>query len=395
MKRLGYLSAAPRVSTHPEAEASGPRSHVLGVICAFENLGWNVKRFIVGDRVPVKLTKKGSEKMLSANPVQTLLADFARILFGLINSRRAWKELGNQVDWVYERFAVLQSLGWIFKRNSIPWILETNGLFFEEAKKERKSLVLTGLARKIEIAAYQKCDVLVCVSESLKELVVQKTGIDPEKTIVVPNGVDTSVFDPGRFQGRRKFEGFTVGFVGSLIAWQGLDLLLKAIADLKKEGLEIYITVVGDGPAREEWEQLARELKLTEYVCFTGRVPGDQVPEYIAGFDVGFSGNIRLNVGAMYHSPLKLYEYMSMGKPVVASAFDDARKLVEGKNTGFLFTPGDLEDLKRALREAYSSRSSIKEMGRLAREEIVQNHSWESRVREMIPQIEEILGRKK
>nr|MDP9479668.1 hypothetical protein [Actinomycetota bacterium] len=64
-KRLGYLSAAPRVSTRPDAEAGGPRSHVLGVIRAFESLGWSVNRFIVGDRMPKGVAGGGSEKALS------------------------------------------------------------------------------------------------------------------------------------------------------------------------------------------------------------------------------------------------------------------------------------------------------------------------------------------
>jgi len=96
---------------------------------------------------------------------------------------------------MYERFAVLQALGWVFKRDGIPWILETSGLYSDEAKTERNSLVLTGVARRLEVFAYGRCDVLVCVSAALKELVVEKTGVDPEKILVVPNGVDAAFFD--------------------------------------------------------------------------------------------------------------------------------------------------------------------------------------------------------
>jgi len=335
---------------------------------------------------------KGSERTLSANPAWTLLADLARLGMGVLNAYRAWRELGGRVDWVYERFAVLQSLGWIFGYKGVPWILETNGLFSDEAKTERKSLILTGVARRLEIAAYWRCDVLVCVSKALKEIVIEKTGLDPEKVLVIPNGVDTAFFDPALHAPKRKFEGFTVGFVGSLLAWQGIDQLLAAVSDLNKEGLPIHVVVVGDGPAREEWERLAQDLGINNIVHFAGRVPSDQVPGYIAGFDAGFSGHKELKIGAMYHSPLKLYEYLSMGKPVIASSFDDARGLLGGGNALFLFVPGDLEDLKRALKEAYYARSSFAEAGAFSREETVRHHSWEARVREMISRVEEILG---
>lgn len=365
----------------------------MGVTRAFEALGWRVEPFIVGDRLPRAVAGKGSERALSASLVRVLSADLARLVMGALNAYRAWRELGGRVIWVYERFALLQSLGWIFKRKGVPWILETNGLLFSEAK-ERKSLVLIGLARSLEIAAYRWCDVLICVSEELKEVIVLNTRVEPEKLLVVPNGVDTDFFNPSLHDPRRQFEGFTVGFAGTLYGWQGIGLLLTATSELRKEGLPIHVTVVGDGLARKKWERSAENLNLGGCVRFVGRVPSYEVPGYIAGFDVGYSGQHRLEVGAMYHSPLKLYEYMSMGKPVVASAFDDARKLIRAVGTGFLFTPGNVEDLKRALRAAYLARSSFKEASSLMREEIVQHHGWEARVREMIPQIEEILGKK-
>ena len=392
--KLGYLSAAPRVSTRLDAEAGGPRSHVLGVIRAFEALGWKVERFIVGDRMPKGVAGGGSEKALSGSRARTLAADLARLALGAANAFRARRELSGKVDWVYERYAVLQALGWIFQRDGIPWILETSGLYSEEAKTERNSLVLTGVARKLEGFAYERCDVLVCVSQPLKELVVRKTGIREDKILVVPNGVDAAFFDPTLHEPRRLFEGFTVGFVGSLLAWQGLDRLLHAVSALRAEGLPICVAVVGDGPAREGWEGLAQKLGLSEEaVRFVGRAPLDEVPGYVAGFDVGFSGQQGMKIGAMYHSPLKLYEYLSMGKPIVATAYDDARNLVRDTGAGFLFKPGDTEDLKRALREAYRSRETFEEAGRRAREEVLRRHSWEARLKAMIPKVEEILRR--
>lgn len=393
-KRLGYLSAAPRVSTRPDAEAGGPRSHVLGVIRAFESLGWRVERFIVGDRMPKGVAGGGSEKALSGSRARTLAADLARLALGAFNAFRARRELSGKVDWIYERYAVLQALGWVFRRDNIPWILETSGLYSDEAKTERNSLVLTGIARRLEVFAYERCDVLVCVSQPLKELVIQKIGVREDKILVVPNGVDAAFFDPALHEPRRLFDGFTVGFVGSLLAWQGLDRLLHAVATLRAEGAPICVTVVGDGPAREGWEGLARELGLSaEAVRFVGRAPLDEVPGYIAGFDAGFSGQQGMKIGAMYHSPLKLYEYLSMGKPIIATAYDDARSLVQDTGAGFLFEPGDTEDLRRALRGAYRSRETFEEAGRRAREEVLGRHSWEARLRAMIPKAEEILRR--
>lgn len=393
MKRcLGYLSGAPRVATTPDAEAVGPRSHVLGVIKAFEALDWEVKPFIVGDRVPRKWVTKGSERAVSGGLIRTSVADITRLILSVVNARRAWQELGKQTDWVYERFASFQSLGWIFKRHGVPWILETNAPLSYEATTDRKSVVLSGLARSLEVRAYQKCDVLVAVSETLKEILVQELGIPPKKVLVVPNGVDTAFFNPEQHKPKRVFEGFTVGFVGTFRAWAGLDFLLEALHDLRAEGVDVSLVAVGDGPMRKNWEDQAQRLNLSGNVTFVGRVPWQEVPQYVAGFDVGYSGQVQLQIGKMYLSPLKLYEYMAMAKPVVASAFEDAQRTICDGETGFLFKAGSKDDLKRVLLRAYQQQAVLPEIGNKARDEIVANHSWAARISTLIAEVERILG---
>lgn len=80
-RRLGYLSAAPRVATRADAEASGPRAHVLGVMDAFQTLGWEVHPFIVGDQMPRAVTHD-SERTLTTSTARTLVADIVRLGMG-------------------------------------------------------------------------------------------------------------------------------------------------------------------------------------------------------------------------------------------------------------------------------------------------------------------------
>ncbi|MBM3126041.1 MAG: glycosyltransferase [Chloroflexi bacterium] len=388
--RLGYLSAAPRVSTRVDAEAGGPRAHVLGVITAFESLGWKVFPFIVGNRMPDRVVRQ-SEMDLGRSRLIRLVADVVRLGMGIVNSLRAWRELNNNVDWVYERLAVLQALGWIFKLRSVPWILETSGLFFYEAKNERKAILLSGIARWIEIWSYRHCDVIVCVTRTLKDLIVKASGVPEDKIVVVPNGVDIDRFDPAFCSPRRIFTGPTIGFIGTLASWNRLDILLRVLSELRLEGISYSLTVVGDGPMRHTWEALAGELGLNECVLFIGRVSWDEVPSCISGFDLGYMGNHRMEIGVMYHSPLKLYEYMAMAKPVVASKSDDALEMVIPGVTGFLFESGDPDNLKSALRAAHLARPRWGKMGSTARDWVREKGTWAARVASMIPDIERIL----
>ena len=92
----------------------------------------------------------------------------------------------------------------------------------------------------------------------------------------------------------------------------------------------------------------------------------------------------------MYLSPLKLYEYMAMAKPVIASAFEDAQRIIENGNTGFLFSPGDQTELEKVLTEAYSKKETLPDMGLKARKNIENYHSWTARVAQIIEVIDDI-----
>lgn len=391
-QRFVYMCAAPRISTHSDAEISGPRAHILGVIRGLEENGCQVETFIVGDRMPKRLATQKMESALSGNLMRSALLDVARWLLGWRNARTAWQELHQQVDVVYERFAPFAILGRKFKQQGIPWVIETHAPLFYEGKTERKTTGLTWLAQRLELQAYRECDALVCISDALKEIILKETGLPQEKIIVMPNAVDLDRFNPEPIVPKRLFKGFTLGFLGRLYAWHGLDLLLDSLSELRHEGLDISLTVVGDGLSRADLEAKATDLGIHENVMFVGQKPWQEIPEYIAGFDAGYVGNIKMQVGSMYHSPLKLYEYMAMAKPVVASAFDDARRLIQDGKTGFLFEPGNKEDIKRALRAMYSMRGSLETMGQAARTEILNNHSWVARTRELLKQLEKILG---
>ena len=389
-QKVCYLSAAPRVSTKPEAELGGPRSHILGTIQGFKLNGWHVDSFIMGDKVPLNWIQQGSEQAIRKSSFRTLGADILRLSMRTGLPQWVRRDLSGDYDLAYERYAAFQSLGQAFQKRNIPWVLETNAPLFYESKIERSTIKLNELARRVELEAYRKCDWLVCVSETLKSILIQEASIPASKVIVVPNGVDTLFFRPESYTPRRLFDGFTVGYIGTLIDWQGLDLLLEVTRELADTGIVIHLTFVGDGLARQDLQETASRLQLNDQVRFVGYVARDQVPHYVAGFDCGFSGQLRLKIGEMYLSPLKLYEYMAMAKPVVASRFDDAVRAIVDNESGFLFTAGNKPALRDALMralDAYNSVDMLAQIGMSARKSVIAYHSWDARVAHLLRQI--------
>jgi glycosyltransferase involved in cell wall biosynthesis len=378
-RRLGYLSGAPRVTTRSASDAAGPRAHVLGVIDGFERRGWTVQRYIVGDRMPAVVSRDG-ESMLNRGRAWTLAADLARLGLRQRHARGAWSELGTRVDWVYERFALFQALGAPFARQGIPWILETNAMLTDEASRERSGVVLTGVSRQLERNAYHACTALIAISQALADQLVAEMGVPREKIAVVPNGVDVQRFDPARVHAPRSAGALTVLFVGSLASWQGLDTLLRALVHVPAEAV-----IAGDGPERAALGALAEQLGVASRVRFLGRLAPDDVPALIAGADVCYSGH------SAFRSPLKLYEYMAMARPVVSSAVPDAQAAVVDGTSGFLFRPGDVDDLVRALRAALNARECLDVMGERARRDVVAKHSWDARVAAICTHVEALL----
>lgn len=393
-RRIGYLSGAPRVTTRPNGESGGARSHVQGVMGAYRQLGWEVKPFIYGDLIDLNSTSGSLIKgLLQGTTVGRGIADVGRVALGRRNAQRAVEVIGKDVDYVYERFSVFQSLGRGFKSAGVPWVLETQGLFYFEARHDRKSIELASLAKRLEIAAYRDCDVIIAVTDTLKDLLISEAGIDANKILVVPNGVDVEKFSPRPLPKQMVGDRPVLGFVGGLLRWQGIDHLLKAVKAVQGKAPDFDVLIVGDGEEKRNLEMLARQLGIEDRVNFVGRVDGDKVPEWIQRFDLCFSGHLPSQLGGMYHSPLKIYEYMSMGKPVLASDFFDARSVIAGKETGFLFESGNLEALSKRLIEAFSNADALRAMGAKARDEVLANHSWRSRVDVMSERIAQLLSR--
>lgn len=387
-KKVGYLCGGVRVSTKDTAEASGPRTHVLGVISAFKAMGWPVEEFIVGDMAPASLSSTGSEKALTRSMLHVIAGDIVRLLVNFVGQRVAWWRLGRSVSFVYERFASYQAIGNIFRRRNIPWILETNGIYYHEAKKDRGSIYFQRIAKFLEINAYRKCTYLICPTTELKEIIIREGNIPSSKILVVPNGVDTEFYDPSRWEPNRYFSEFTVGFVGTMTAWQNLSRLLLAIKNLNEKNMLISATLVGNGLEYENLEDQIIELGIEKQVKLVGRVSRSDIPSLILGFDCAYACQTPPEYGKFYLSPLKLYEYMSLGKPVIATIAPDAESVIKDDRYGILLNPKDQSEIERGLvkmYEQFQTQNGHDTAG--IRRSIEDSHSWLVRVSDMMAEM--------
>src|SRR5699024_6425288 len=177
------------------------------------------------------------------------------------------------------------------------------------------------------------------------------------------------------------------GFVGTLKPWHGTDLLLHALA---RTDQRLELDICGTGPQQEELELLAAELGITQRVRFHGAVAPEHVPEFLHGLDIATAP---YPAGEHYFSPLKVYEYLAAGLPVVASAIGTIPALLEDGELGVLVEPGDVAALAGALAAlaADPARHPPPRRPRLAaagRDSAVREHDWRLRCRGMLARLE-------
>jgi glycosyltransferase involved in cell wall biosynthesis len=394
---IAYLSGSPRIATRDDAEVAGPRSHILGLIDALRRDGHRVEEFILGDLLHQRVSGEGSLRLITGGWLRQLAVDIVRLGLRWSVARRSRRHLSGPFDVVYERFALFQHVGRGFQRTGTPWIVETNAVISQEARLERNTLALQRLAGWLERRTYRRADLVVCVSESLRELLIEQAGVPADKVVVVTNAVDVERFgmadhpagEVGASAGGDGRE-LVIGYVGWVTERQGLDQLIRAVAAARARGLSVRAVIVGDGPDRPRLEAEAATEGVADHIAFPGQVAWSEVPRWIETFSVGYSGQRGVGGMPMYHSPLKIYEYLAVGRPVIASHHPDAAATLLGARAGWTFAAGDDRALLEAIVEvAELGADVLSAHGDRARRQIEEHHTWKHRSRQLLAELTE------
>lgn len=267
------------------------------------------------------------------------------------------------------------------QKMGIPGILEVNAPLILEQEKHR-GLVDREQAEAVAKTVFQAATVIIAVSREIKDYVSQYVT-DKDKIQIIPNGVNPQRFS--RNLSKRDIvssEGFTVGFVGSLKPWHGLPILIEAFAHFHRNYPHTRLLIVGDGTERDRLVREIASKKLEEAVHLTGAVPPETVPHWLERMDVAVAPYPASK--DFYFSPLKIYEYMAAGLPVVASNIGQIPEVIEDWVNGLLIPPGDEIALVNALEQLSRSPSLRHILGNSARQKILRHHTWERVVEQIL-----------
>ncbi len=370
---LRILFLAPDVNL---GERDGQSVHTLAISRAFRSLGHDV--LLLASAGIVSTTEEsGIEVANIRNLGRAARADAFRL------SARFHPDL------VYERRSSPKLGLYVARRMGIPLFLEINGLVSQES--DSPASLSRWPRRVVRRYLLGRCAKIFVPSAGLARAIAAETGLDLSRFQVVPNGVDLALFKPIDMQlARRSLSwpetGRIVTFVGKFVPWQGLETLLDAANMLRNHGLSWML--VGDGPLRDSIRRRIEDNGLAGTVLMTGPLDHPQVPLAIAASDLCVAPFSHGRNDMIEISPLKIFEYMAMARPVIASNVPGIREIVQG--AGVVVEGDNAQALADAVSALLASPAKREQMSRTGFEN-ASRASWESRAKSILSAINQLL----
>ncbi len=283
-------------------------------------------------------------------------------------------------DFIYQHNHDFSYSGSIIKKElGIPFFMHSDGVEYW-IKKNWGKLYFGHLLKWAEEIQWETSDAIFCISENVKKQMV-KLNVNSDKIYVNPNGVNTDTFHPeidgSNIHGELNLEDkFVLGYSGTFGHWHGVDYLAKSMKHILQEIPHAYLLLVGDGILRPEIDKIIEEDNIGENTLITGMVPYDSVPKYLAACDVLLTPCVH-NVGLdFFNSPIKLFEYMAMGKPVVATDVGQQGDVINNEMNGILCQEKSPQQIADAVVEIYNNPDLAQKISGQARKDAVEKHDW-------------------
>jgi len=271
--------------------------------------------------------------------------------------------------------SILHRLGLPLVRGPLNCGLQSPAGFQTQLRDESPWLIaLRNIPRLLDrlVGSSRNAALLLAATRATRET----TPADCQHKVVMmtENGIDLEKFAPSEWPLAPSLQHpLQVLFVGRMIALKGVDMLLRAVAGLSNLEAPIRLTLVGDGPLKQEWQQLASSLGIADKVQFTGALDGQGVRAAMQASHVLCLPSVRESGGAV------LLEAMATCRPVIAVAHGGPAELVDQENGCAIPAQHPdqvVRDLQFALADILSSPHRWKERGRRGRERVEQIFDW-------------------
>lgn len=319
--------------------------------------------------------------------------ELAEMGYSLVAYRRMRRQLhAERPAAIYERYNLYLLAGvWAKRHFGLPLVLEVNAPMALE-RRQYGGLKLPWLADWAERYVWQRADLLLPVTQVLADHMVA-LGHDAAKIRVIPNAINEAHYmglpDTAEAKRRLGLEGrLVIGFTGFVREWDRLERIMAWIARRSADH-PVHLLVIGDGPARASIEAAAVDLGVSDRLTFTGAVPREDVPALSMAFDIALQTAL-----VPYASPLCLFEYLALGKAIVAPDQPNHHEILTADEDALLYGPDDPQGIEVMLDRLCDDAALRERLGRAAREVIAKKQlTWRSHATRVAAEMQRLRGR--
>lgn len=391
-------------------KAGGSVGHISGVANAFMDLGYDLKYLSVGG--PLQIRAEADHHEMRPPAVFGLPYEANLIRFNRSFVRQADAVLaGQEIAFLYQRLSIGNFSGvTLSRRYRTPLVVEYNGSEVWVAEKWGTGLRFPKTALAAEQQTLRHAHLVVTISDVLRDELVEH-GVEPGRIVTYPNCIDPTIFDPERFAPKDRAavrahesipeDACVCTFVGTFGAWHGAEVFAAAIRKLCTERPDFVLErkllflFVGDGVRMKDVRQILDDAACESFVRFAGLVPQPEAPGYLATSDILVSPHVPNADGTRFFgSPTKLFEYMAMGRAILASDLEQIGEVLNPRatlsdlmaGTGYedalalLVKPGDVDQLAAGLVTLANDATLRARLGGNARREALARYTWKSHV---------------
>jgi glycosyltransferase involved in cell wall biosynthesis len=370
--------------------------HIAGVLNNLQHFS-GAPLFLTSDSIPT-VDPKIRACVVAPEPVFLNNSELASMRYNRTFLRRALAELGGQAPaFVYQRYCGNNYSGLELARHfNVPFVLEYNGSESWVSRNWGEARRYEAITDRIELLNLQSADLVVVVSRALRDELVGR-GVDEARILINPNGVDPQAYSP-QIDGAPVRERYALadrivfGFIGTFGRWHGTEVLIEAYARLlaqhPTQRQSTRVMLIGDGSQMPAVQQAIERHQLREQVILTGLVPQQQGPAHMAACDVLVSPHVPNPDGTpFFGSPTKLFEYMAMGRGIVASRLDQIAEILRHDHTAWLVDPGCAASLASGMQVLLTDPSRRSRLGTSARQEAVSQYTWRRHTQRIVERL--------
>ncbi len=306
------------------------------------------------------------------------LMELGYAFFAFWRLKRAYDQ--HRPDVLYERYNLFFPAGlWLKYWTGVRYLVEVNAPLAHE-RAAFGGLKLKALAAWSERAVWRGADMVLPVTEALAGY-LRRSGVADARIRIIPNGINPQRFPAGLDSTALRAElGLTgkvvLGFTGFIREWHGLPHVVDAMAAMGNRD-DLHLLVIGDGPGLADLKAHAQRAGMANHLTCLGLVDRERIADYVAVFDIALQPKV-----VDYASPLKLFEYMALGRAVIAPDQPNIREVLTDGVDALLFRPDDVADFRARIMDLCGDATLRRRLGDAAAVAIVdRGYTWDNNAR--------------